>query len=130
MKRGAILLAHGARSPAWAAPFEALAAGLARARPDRPIRLAFLELMSPDLSTAVDQLAAEGCDHIEVLPCFFGGAGHVLRDVPIQLERVQQRHPGVQIRVQAALGEQPVMQAALLQVCETLLAGGETATGA
>jgi sirohydrochlorin cobaltochelatase len=122
MKRGAILLAHGARSAAWAAPFERLAAGLARARPDRPVRLAFLELMQPDLVGAVDELVREGCQRIDVLPCFFGGAGHVLRDVPAQVEAARQQHPQLQLEVLGALGEQPLMQAALLGVCEALLA--------
>jgi sirohydrochlorin cobaltochelatase len=119
MKQGAILLAHGARSAAWAAPFERLAAGLAR--PGRPVRLAFLELMAPDLPTAVDQLQAEGCQQIDILPCFFGGAGHVLRDVPAQVETARLRHPQLRLRVLEALGEQPLMQAALLQVCAALL---------
>ncbi len=116
-----ILLAHGARSAAWAQPFEQLAAGLAAARPERPVRLAFLEFMSPDLPTAVDELAAAGCTAIELIPCFFGGAGHVLRDVPPLLEQAQLRHPGLRIHLQQALGTQPAMQQAMLQVCLGLL---------
>lgn len=122
--KAVILLAHGARSAAWAQPFEQLAAGLAAARPDQVVRLAFLEFMSPDLGSAIDELAAVGCSEIELIPCFFGGAGHVLRDVPPLLDEAQTRHPGLQIRMQQALGTQPAMQQAMLQVCLGLLERG------
>lgn len=124
MPEAVILLAHGARSAAWAQPFEQLAAGLAAARPDRAVRLAFLEFMSPDLGSAIDELAAAGCRRIELIPCFFGGAGHVLRDVPPLLDAAQARHPGLQIHLQQALGTQPAMQQAMLQVCLGLLERG------
>ncbi len=121
MSQGVILLAHGARSAAWAQPFEQLAAGLAAARPGQPVRLAFLEFMSPDLGSAIDELVAIGCNRIELIPCFFGGAGHVLRDVPPLLEQARERHPRLSLHMQEALGTQPAMQQALLQVCLELL---------
>lgn len=49
-----ILFAHGARDPRSAAPFERI---LERVRADAPARrpmLAYLELMAPDLATAID----------------------------------------------------------------------------
>lgn len=119
--KSVILLAHGARSAAWAQPFEQLAAGLAAALPTQPVRLAFLEFMRPDLGSAIDELADAGCTHIELIPCFFGGAGHVLRDVPPLLDAAQARHPGLQIHLQQALGTQPAMQEAMLQVCRSLV---------
>lgn len=118
-RQGVILLAHGARSAAWAAPFERLAAGLERS--DRPVRLAFLEFMQPDLSCATDELVAQGCTSIQLLPCFLAGAGHVLRDLPELLAKVQHRHTAVRWTVLPALGEQPPFQQALLSVCDELL---------
>jgi sirohydrochlorin cobaltochelatase len=117
--KGLLLLAHGARRPEWARPFELLADGL---RGDGPVQLAFLEFMAPDLPTAVDLLVAQGCTQIELIPCFLGGAGHVLRDVPPLLETARARHPDLQLRLHGALGEQPAMIAAMQTVCRALAA--------
>lgn len=116
--KGLILLAHGARRKEWAAPFEALAASLA---PHAEVELAFLELMEPDLPGAVQRLLDRGCARIDVLPCFLGGAGHVQRDVPPLLTQVQARHPGLQLRLHTALGEQAAMIEAMRQLCLQLL---------
>jgi sirohydrochlorin cobaltochelatase len=73
---GLVLFGHGARDARWREPFERLAEKLRAARAsngdDGLVRLAFLELMQPDLPTAVGQLVAVGCDVVTVVPVFFG----------------------------------------------------------
>jgi sirohydrochlorin cobaltochelatase len=109
---GLILFAHGARDPAWARPFEAVAAAVRAARPALPVRLAFLELMAPDLRGAAAALVAEGCDAVTVLPLFLGAGGHVRRDLPALLDRVQTDHPTLRLSLRPAIGELPdVVQA-------------------
>ncbi|MEO7243640.1 MAG: CbiX/SirB N-terminal domain-containing protein [Rubrivivax sp.] len=111
-KPGLILFAHGARDPAWAQPFEAVAAAVRAARPSLPVRLAFLELMTPDLGGAAAALVAEGCDTVTVLPLFLGAGGHVRRDLPALLEQVQAEQPTLRLSVRPAIGELPdVVQA-------------------
>jgi sirohydrochlorin cobaltochelatase len=122
MKTGLMLLAHGARAAAWAEPFESLAAGLRAQSPTTPIELAFLEWMTPDFAAASDTLVAQGCQRVAVVPCFFGGAGHVLRDVPGLLEAAQARYPQIHFVQHDALGVQPAMQRAMQAVCLQLLA--------
>ena len=56
MSNGLILFAHGARDPRWAEPFEAIAAAVRARAPSVDVRLAFLELMAPDLPTVADFL--------------------------------------------------------------------------
>lgn len=116
--RGVVLLAHGARRAEWARPFEELAGGLEGVG---PVKLAFLEFMQPDLGAAVDALHDEGCDEVDVIPCFLGGAGHVLRDVPPLLDAARSRHPQLRLRLHPALGEQAAMIAAMQSVCRQLL---------
>ena len=89
-KHGMILFGHGARDPRWAEPFERLAAKLRATRSD-PVSLAFLELMTPDLPTAVAALAADGCDAVTVMPVFFGQGGHVRRDLPRVIDGAARR---------------------------------------
>lgn len=121
MTQGVLLLAHGARNPAWAEPFQQLAASLQVQRPAMPVQLAFLEFLEPDFPAACGRLAAAGCRKVTVIPCFFGGAGHVLRDLPSLLEQVRIGHPLLELDVQAALGDQPALKAALVAVCLGLL---------
>lgn len=104
---GLLLFAHGARDPAWAAPFQAIAAELQERRPDLPIALAYLELMRPDIATAAGALAARGCTRIQIVPMFLGASGHVRRDVPPLVERLRAEHPRILFALHDAIGEQP-----------------------
>ena len=111
--RGLVLLAHGARDPAWATPFEAVAARVRERAPDAQVRLAFLELMTPTLADAARELAGLGCASIDVVPAFLGMGGHVRRDVPAQIEKLRQAHPAITWTLHEALGETPRVIAAL-----------------
>ena len=111
--RGLILLAHGARDPSWATPFEAMVARVHERAPDAQVRLAFLELMSPGLAEAGGELAAFGCTRIDVVPAFLGTGGHVRRDVPAQLDALRQAHRDIVWKLHDALGETPHVIAAL-----------------
>ena len=122
MSSGLILLAHGARDPRWAAPFEAVAAQVRRRRPGLAVRLAFLEFMAPTLPEAGAELAAEGCTQVQVLPMFLGAGGHVRKDLPLLVEALQTAHPGLQVRLHPAVGEldsvTQAMAAAALQLLD------------
>ncbi|WP_423599467.1 sirohydrochlorin chelatase [Roseateles sp. MS654] len=104
---GLLLFAHGARDPAWAAPFQAIAAELQTRRPELPIALAYLELMTPDITTAAGALVAVGCTRVQIVPMFLGASGHVRRDVPPLVEALRAQHPRVLFALHDAIGEQP-----------------------
>ena len=119
---GLLLFAHGARDPAWARPFQAIAEQLQAQRPDLILALAYLELMSPDLQSAAETLVARGCTRIQIVPMFLGASGHVRRDVPPLVEVLRQRHPGVQWQLHDAIGEQPTVIRAMAAATLDLLA--------
>ncbi len=102
---GLILFGHGARDPRWAEPFERLRDKVAAARPTVEVRLAFLDLMEPDLPTAAGALVAIGCEALRVVPVFFGQGGHIRDDVPRLVEAVRGAHPHVTVELVAAIGE-------------------------
>jgi sirohydrochlorin cobaltochelatase len=110
---GIILLAHGARDPAWARPFEAVRDRVAQLRPEAQVVLAFLEFMSPPLPLAAQQLAAHGCTDVQIVPLFLGAGGHVRKDLPPLIQVLAQAHPGVHWTLQPAIGEHPDVIAAL-----------------
>ena len=117
---GLLLFAHGARDARWAEPFEQVAAAVRTAQPSRPVRLAFLEFMQPDLATAAAELAAEGCSRIDVLPLFLGAGGHVRKDLPALLDGLRARHPGVAYTLHPAVGESPRLVAAMAGIAVAL----------
>ncbi|MBK3780996.1 CbiX/SirB N-terminal domain-containing protein [Paraburkholderia nemoris] len=104
---GLVLFAHGARDVRWREPFERLAEKVraARGADAGAVLLAFLELMEPDLPTAVGSLVSDGCSVVTVVPVFFGQGGHVRRDLPEVIERCRGVYPAVEIRCAVAVGE-------------------------
>ncbi|HLX03089.1 MAG TPA: CbiX/SirB N-terminal domain-containing protein [Trinickia sp.] len=116
---GIVLFGHGARDPRWAEPFERLAGKLRAAREATagPVSLAFLELMTPDLPTAIAEQVAGGCVEITVVPVFFGQGGHVRRDLPNVIDVCRAAHPGVEIRCAVAAGEDDAVLDAIVQYC-------------
>ncbi|HEY4375047.1 MAG TPA: CbiX/SirB N-terminal domain-containing protein [Burkholderiales bacterium] len=105
MTQAIILFAHGARDPEWAQPFERLRDALRARSPGAVVELAYLELMQPDLATAVDALAARGVTAISVAPVFMAQGGHLKRDLPQRVEAVRAKHAGLRITLQPAVGE-------------------------
>jgi len=114
--RGLLLFAHGARDPLWARPFEGVAERCRTVRgPDR-VALAFLEFMAPDLVAAGNSLVAAGCTAVDVLPLFLGAGGHVRKDIPVLMARLQAEHPGVRFTLRPAIGEAPALIDAMAAV--------------
>jgi sirohydrochlorin cobaltochelatase len=129
--RGLILFAHGARDPAWAAPFEAVAARLHAQLPQCQVRLAFLEFMAPTLGEAGAALAAAGCGEVAIVPMFLGTGGHVRRDLPEQLAQLRAVHPAVAFTLHPAVGEiasvHEAMATAIVGTLAASTAGGHQA---
>jgi sirohydrochlorin cobaltochelatase len=113
MRRGLILFAHGARDPRWADPFEAIAAAVRARSSDIDVRLAFLELMAPDLPAVADAMVARGVTRIDILPLFLGTGGHLRRDLPPLVNDIKARHAAVSIALHPAAGEAPALIAAM-----------------
>jgi sirohydrochlorin cobaltochelatase len=122
MKSGLILFAHGARDPRWAVPFEAVAARVRATQPGVEVRLAFLELMAPDLPTAATELIAAGCGAVTVLPLFLGAGGHVRRDLPELVDRLRAAHPAVHWTLEPPVGELPSVIDAMAAAAASALA--------
>jgi sirohydrochlorin cobaltochelatase len=109
MTRAIVLVAHGARDPRWAEPFHAVAEGLRAAAPGLRVELAFLELMPPDLATTLGALAAAGATRADVVPLFLGSGSHLRGDLPPLVERLRATHPGLELRLHPAIGENPAV---------------------
>ena len=117
MQRALILFAHGARDPKWAEPFEALATRVRALAPALPVRLAFLESMTPDLEAAAADLIAAGADSIRIAPIFFGQGGHLQRDLPQRVATLLEKHPGITFECAPPAGEDEGVLDAIARFC-------------
>ena len=108
-----VLFAHGSREPRWTEPFERLAAGVRAERPDARVALAYLEITPPTLDGAVAALVADGARDIAVVPVFLAPGGHVRRDLPLMVERLQVRYPAARFRVLPTIGEADAVTGAI-----------------
>ena len=117
MPRGLILFAHGARDPGWAEPFEALRVRVCKLVPTTPARLAFLELMQPDLQGATADLVATGVDAIRIVPIFLGQGGHLRRDLPERVNDLRTKYPQVEFVCTLPAGEDGVVLDAIADFC-------------
>jgi sirohydrochlorin cobaltochelatase len=111
-----IVFAHGARDPEWAQPIERLAALIAERLPGTPVRCAYLELMQPDLATAVGGLVGEGARRIRIVPAFLAAGGHVKRDLPLAVEGLRRAHEGVELELRPPIGQSDAALAAIAAV--------------
>jgi len=114
---GLILLAHGARDARWAEPFLRLRAKIAAVRTNAMVELAFLEVMAPNLASAVDAMIAGGCRSLRIVPLFLGQGGHVRDDIPRLIAGVSARHPDVAIELTGAIGEDDTVLDRIAAVC-------------
>ncbi|MFC9476414.1 sirohydrochlorin chelatase [Nocardia sp. NPDC056952] len=108
-----IAVAHGSRDPRSAATMAAVVADVAAARPDIPVRLAFLDLSTPTVDEVVDDLAAQGHTDVIVVPLLLGNAFHARVDLPALLAEAGRRHPRLRLTQAAVLGPDPLLMAAV-----------------
>lgn len=124
---GLLLVAHGARDPRWAEPFQALAAALERQSPPRPVRLAYLELMQPEVTHAGRELMDLGCLDVALVPMLLGAGSHAREDLPRRLAALQALGGPTRWHLAPTLGDWPAFRAAVVTLLATLPSSpGET----
>lgn len=100
-----ILFAHGARDAQWSEPFRAIRQAVSARRADLTVELAFLELMEPKLADCVAQLVRNGHTQVTIAPLFLAQGGHLKKDLPLLLKKLEEKHPTADIAVLPPIGE-------------------------
>ena len=116
LNSGIALFAHGSRDPLWRAPMEAVRQRIESQHPQLPVRCCYLELCEPSLQNAVQELAAQGVNHLTVVPMFLGTGKHAREDLPVLMESLRSTYPGMQFQVQQAIGEDARMTALMADI--------------
>ena len=73
------------------------------------------------LTEAICELCAQGACSITVVPIFISALGHVLKDVPVEVEAARTRCPDINIEVSQAIGEMPEVQDAFRKALVSLM---------
>lgn len=116
-----IFFAHGARDLRWREPFDRLVALWRVQYPQNPVELAFLELMQPPLSSAIQKIEAQGIKDIVVIPVFFGQGGHLRNDFPKILEECRNEFSKISLSSTPAVGESQLILQAIINYAENSL---------
>jgi sirohydrochlorin ferrochelatase len=110
---GFLVFAHGSRIESANEAVRTVAGQLATAG-GHIVEPAFLELGQPDLTGAVDRLAAHGVDRVVVLPYFLTLGTHMQRDLPVLVAEAARKHGNLEISVAAPLDGHPALVQVLL----------------
>lgn len=121
-KTAVILLAHGSRDPHWLAPFSQMLEQVRDQSPNTKVELAYLELAEPGLEIKIEELADQGFLQLEIIPLFFAAGKHLRKDVPLEVEQVQQQlqQRGINIKVElhGPIGLEPEVATAISQTIQ------------
>ncbi len=102
-----LVVGHGSREAEGVADFWALAETIRAAAGALPTGFGFIELTSPTVDEAIDDLVARGATEIISVPLVLLPAGHLKNDGPAALARARARHPGVGFHLARELGIEP-----------------------
>ncbi len=107
MSRAMLVVGHGSRDADGVDEFWALASTIRAAAGDLKTGFGFIELASPTVDEAIDDLVAGGATEIVSVPLVLLAAGHLKNDGPAALGRARARHPKVRFSLARDLGIEP-----------------------
>lgn len=107
MKEGVLLLSHGSRRSEANDEILAIGSRVQERDPQGVYRVAFMSFGNPDIGESIDNLVSSGTDRIIVMPLFLVTGNHISLDIPEELEKHQQRLPGVEFVMAQHLAGHP-----------------------
>jgi sirohydrochlorin ferrochelatase len=111
--QGIIFFAHGSSVESANEAVRQVANEAAKLAMATRYEVAFLELAYPTLEDAAAGLIRDGIDRIIVVPYFLTLGIHLQRDLPALVDRISERHPGIQIIVTSPLDGHPSLPSIL-----------------
>ena len=104
MTTAILLLAHGSRISEANDAAREIAARVQKMTEFEIVEVAFREQHLPNIQQGVDNCVAKGARRILLVPYFLYLGAHVLEDLPEELVRARERHPGVEMVLGKHLG--------------------------
>jgi len=127
--RALLLCGHGSRDAAARAEFAQFVLAIRTHLPGRLVEYGFLELASPTIWEALQNLYERGIRDVAALPIMLMEAGHVQRDLPRIFESFCSLHPDMTIHFGRELGLDAAVIAAATARIEYALSQGQASPG-
>ncbi|MEP5230516.1 MAG: CbiX/SirB N-terminal domain-containing protein [Alloalcanivorax sp.] len=120
MSKALLIMAHGSRSETANDEFRALVdtvAESAHAAGQEYVAVlpCFLELATPSLIEAIQQLEHQPVKTVQLYPLFFNKGKHVGKDIPAQIEEARERFPDLEIELLEYFGNARGLASLVLQ---------------
>ena len=95
-----LLIAHGSRRKESNQEIIELAEKIAgNANEFKTVKGCFLEMATPDITTAIEELVKQKMQHIYVLPYFLAAGSHVTYDVPKFITAARKAHSEIKFEL-------------------------------
>lgn len=104
MTTAILLMAHGSRISQANDAVRDIAARVQQLTEFEIVEFSFREQHLPNIQQGVDNCVAKGAKRILLVPYFLYLGAHVQEDLPEELERARDRHPGVEMVLGKHLG--------------------------
>jgi sirohydrochlorin ferrochelatase len=99
-----IFLAHGSKVIETHETLTKYLEALEARAPYDVIEGAYLQIMKPDLHDVIERLVEKGAMEIDIFPFFLFKGNHLLMDIPEEMAKAQQNHPGLNIKLLDCIG--------------------------
>lgn len=106
-----LIVAHGSRREASNQEVRTLATQVAKhlQLPADKVQVAFLELATPSIGTALKECFQQGTTEVSVLPYFLSSGTHVINDLPREIAAAQENWPNKVIKLLPHIGAADTM---------------------
>ncbi len=102
--KGLIFLAHGSKVEETNETLKLYIEALASRTEYDTIKGAYLQLMAPDLHSALEEMVSEGVTQVDIFPFFLFKGNHMLQDIPAEIQMAEANHTGLHIRFLDCIG--------------------------
>lgn len=103
-KEALLIVAHGSKVAETDLIMKDYAAALSHKKPELKFSYCYLQLMDPDIHTAVASLYNEGIRQLKVFPFFIFNGNHIKEDIPEVLKEIQGQYPDLKMEFLANIG--------------------------
>jgi sirohydrochlorin ferrochelatase len=111
---GIVLFAHGSSVEEANLSVHELARQIQDQGPYGYVRAAFLDVVQPDLDTAIAEVVTAGLRRVIVIPYFLTMGIHLQRDLPSLVAPQKEKYPDLEIEIGRSLDAHPLMASIIL----------------
>ena len=81
------------------------------------VECAFLEFTKPTILDGASACTLKGAKNITLLPYLLSSGRHLTEDIPVQLEKIRESYPQVQLKIAPYLGAAEEITEMLIRLC-------------